>query len=133
MNIGGAWRAGVSHDEMVQQADGQVRGRSVYNPLYGGIYGRRGLSAGGHRASEVIADRRPRLWGANAVNGVTNHHPTSSSDTQAELVSGAVGRRRHGFGEFRYGGKAGENGTCTSYGKGSRAAHRFPSRATNAA
>lgn len=97
----------------------QVDGRTVYNPLFSGVY----WDAVDYPLEdieriEVVRGPGASVWGANAVNGVINIITKSAKDTQGGLVSGGGGTEEKGFGEFRYGGTAGGNLFYRVYGKG---------------
>jgi iron complex outermembrane receptor protein len=95
-----------------------IDGRSVYTPLYSGVY---------WDAQEVVADDIDRievisgpgatLWGANAVNGVINIITRQSADTQGGLVTATAGNlERQGTAQF--GGALADAATYRVYAKG---------------
>ncbi|NND61265.1 MAG: TonB-dependent receptor [Gammaproteobacteria bacterium] len=57
---------------------------------------------------EVVRGPGATLWGANAVNGVINITTRSAKDTQGLYAGGGSGTYERLFGEFRYGGRAGD-------------------------
>ncbi len=93
-------------------------GRSVYTPLYSGVYwdAQDTLMEDIDRI-EVIRGPGATLWGANAVNGVINIVTKDASATQGLLVTGGGGTEELGFGGLRYGGKLGEHAYYRVYGK----------------
>ena len=95
-----------------------IDGRSVYTPLYGGVYWdtQQVLPEDIYRI-EVISGPGGTLWGANAVNGVINIITRKSSDTQGGFASAAVGNR-NGDGAIQYGGKIGSDAAYRVYGTG---------------
>lgn len=94
-----------------------IDGRSVYSPLYSGIY---------HDAQDVILDDIDRievisgpgatLWGANAMNGVINIITRPAYLTDGTLVTAATGNLEQNL-SARYGGKIDEELTYRFYGK----------------
>jgi len=97
----------------------QVDGRTVYNPLFSGVY----WDAVDYPLEdieriEVIRGPGASVWGANAVNGIINIISKSAEDTQGGFMSGGGGTEEQGFGTFRYGGKSGEDLFYRVYGKG---------------
>ena len=95
-----------------------VDGRSVYTPLFAGVYWDvQDLMLEDVDKIEVIRGPGATLWGANAVNGVINITTKSSQATQGLLVMGGYGTEERGFGAIRYGGKLGDYGTYRLYAK----------------
>ena len=93
-----------------------VDGRSVYTPLWSGVYWEQ--NAGVHQdldRIEVIRGPAGSVWGANAVNGVVNVLSKSARDTQGPALSIGTGTEERAFGSFRYGGTAGENAWYRAY------------------
>lgn len=85
-----------------------IDGRSVYTPLFGGVYWDiQDYPIEDIERIEVIRGPGGTIWGANAVNGVINVLTKKSSETQGTLVSGYGGTHELG-GTARYGGKATE-------------------------
>lgn len=87
----------------------QMDGRSVYTPLFGGVYW--------DSVDYVLADldrievvRGPgaTMWGANAVNGVVSITTKSARDTQGFLLDGRGGNDEQ-EGSVRFGGKIDDN------------------------
>jgi len=87
-----------------------VDGRSVYTPLYAGVYWdvQQTMLADVDRI-EVISGPGATQWGANAVNGVINVTTKSAKDTQGGLIIAGAGSELKESGEARYGGKLGSN------------------------
>lgn len=86
----------------------QVDGRSVYTPVYSGVY----WDAVDYPLEdieriEVIRGPGATVWGANAVNGIINIITKKAQDTQGTLLSAGVGNQDRAFGTLRYGGKGG--------------------------
>lgn len=118
---GNKWAIGVRgfnarfQDKLLVQVDG----RSVYNPLFSGVY----WDAVDYPLEdieriEVIRGPGASVWGANAVNGVINIVTKSAWDTQGGLLSAGGGTEEHGFGTVRYGGMAASDLAYRIYAKG---------------
>ena len=86
-----------------------IDGRSVYTPLYSGVYWdmQDALPEDVERI-EVISGPGATLWGANAVNGVINIITRHTGATQGVYGTAVVGNRTRDAG-VRYGGRVGEN------------------------
>ena len=107
------------NDRFVGKQLVQMDGRTLYNPLTAGVYWD-GVDYPLEDIDRIEIIRGPggSLWGANAVNGVINIITKSAKDTQGGLLSGGGGTEERGFGQFRYGGKVGEDAYFRVYGKG---------------
>ena len=82
-----------------------VDGRSVYNPLFSGVYwDAQDLMLENIERIEVIRGPGATLWGANAVNGVINIISKPAADTQGTLVSALAGTETRAIGAVRHGG-----------------------------
>lgn len=94
-----------------------VDGRSVYTPLFSGVYWDRhdGLLEDIERI-EVIRGPGAALWGANAVNGVVNIITKSARDTEGTYLSAGAGTGDEFQGAMRYGARLGEHGSYRVYG-----------------
>ena len=105
------------NDEFANQLLVLIDGRSVYTPLFAGVYWDvQDLMLEDIDRIEVIRGPGATLWGANAVNGVINITTKSAKDTQGILVTGGGGTEEVGFGA-RYGAKLHEDGYLRVYGK----------------
>ncbi|HTL71641.1 MAG TPA: TonB-dependent receptor plug domain-containing protein [Candidatus Eisenbacteria bacterium] len=95
-----------------------IDGRSVYTPLYAGVYwdSQDTLMEDIDRI-EVIRGPGATIWGANAVNGVINIITRTAKETQGGLVKAGAGTEERFFGGLRYGGTAGEGTYYRVYGK----------------
>jgi iron complex outermembrane recepter protein len=81
-----------------------IDGRSVYSPLYSGVYwDAQDVLLEDIERIEVISGPGATLWGANAVNGVINIITRKASDTQGGSVSAGAGNIEKG-GAVRFGG-----------------------------
>ena len=94
-------------------------GRSVYTPLYSGVYWDiQDTLLEDIERIEVIRGPGATLWGANAVNGVINIITRQAKDTQGVLVTAGTGTEERGFGGVRYGAKIGNDTYYRIYAKG---------------
>jgi iron complex outermembrane receptor protein len=94
-----------------------IDGRSVYTPLYSGVYwDMQDVLLQDIERIEVISGPGATLWGANAVNGVINIITRASGDTQGGLVDLAAGLEGQHLG-VRYGGALAEGLTYRLYAK----------------
>src|ERR1043165_8676540 len=106
------------NDEFANQLLVLIDGRSVYTPLFAGVYWDvQDLMLEDIDRIEVIRGPGATLWGANAVNGVINITTKSAKDTLGTLITGGGGTEEIGFGA-RYGVELHENGYLRVYGKG---------------
>jgi iron complex outermembrane recepter protein len=81
-----------------------IDGRSVYNPLFGGVYWDvQNVLLEDVDRIEVVSGPGGTLWGANAVNGVINVVTKSASETQGLFVSGGGGSFLKDFVQVRHG------------------------------
>jgi iron complex outermembrane receptor protein len=96
-----------------------IDGRSVYTPLFGGVYWAvQDLALEDIERIEVIRGPGGTVWGENAVNGVINIITKESSDTQGVLSSTVAGNLEKYNGELRVGGQIGPRFTYRLFGKG---------------
>lgn len=106
------------NDEFANQLLVLIDGRSVYTPLFAGVYWDvQDLPLEDINRIEVIRGPGASLWGANAVNGVINITTKKAKDTQGLLVSGGAGNEERGFATVRYGGQVGEHAFYRVYAK----------------
>lgn len=95
-----------------------IDGRSVYSPLYSGIYSdAQDVLLEDIDRIEVISGPGATLWGANAMNGVINVITRSSYLTQGTLVDAAGGNQGQDV-SARYGGRTANDFTYRVYGFG---------------
>lgn len=99
-----------------------IDGRSVYNPLFSGIYwDQQYVLPENIDRIEVISGPAGALWGANAVNGVINIITRDASDTQGGLLEFGIGNHEVAA-SVQYGGRLGDSGWYRVY------AHDFRQR-----
>ncbi len=95
-----------------------IDGRSVYTPLYSGIYANTlDVMLEDIDRIEVISGVGATLWGANAMNGVINIITRSSYLTQGSFIDAAGGEQEQ-LGGARYGGRINSDTTFRVYGFG---------------
>src|ERR1700678_226001 len=93
-----------------------IDGRSVYTPLYSGIYSdAQDVMLEDVDRIEVISGPGATLWGANAMNGVINAITRASSLTQGTFVDAAAGNQDQDV-SMRYGGRVNGELTYRVYG-----------------
>jgi len=86
-----------------------IDGRSVYTPLYSGVYwDMQDVLPDDIERIEVISGPGATLWGANAMNGVINITTRRSGQTQG-LLATVDGGSRQRTGGLRYGGRLTDN------------------------
>jgi iron complex outermembrane recepter protein len=92
-----------------------IDGRSVYSPLYSGVYwDAQDVLLEDIDRIEVISGPGATLWGANAVNGVINIITRKASDTQGGTVSAGAGNIEKD-GAVRFGGQADDGFAYRAY------------------
>ena len=97
-----------------------VDGRSVYSPLYGGVYwDALDIPLEDIERIEVIRGPGGTLWGANAVNGVINIVTKSSARTQGVMVSTSADLAEGYSSTVQYGGQVGHRLTYRVFGRAS--------------
>jgi iron complex outermembrane receptor protein len=95
-----------------------IDGRSVYTPLYSGIYSdAQDVMLEDIDRIEVVSGAGATLWGANAMNGVINVITRASYLTQGTFVDAAAGNQEQDL-NARYGGRTDEELTYRAYGLG---------------
>jgi len=95
-----------------------IDGRSVYTPLYSGIYANTlDVMLEDIDRIEVISGVGATLWGANAMNGVINIITRTSYLTQGSFLDAAGGDQEQ-LGGARYGGRINPDTTYRVYGFG---------------
>ena len=100
-----------------------IDGRSVYTPLFSGIYSdAQDVLLEDVERIEVISGPGATLWGANAMNGVINIITRASYLTQGSYLSAAAGNQESD-GAGRFGDKVNDDTAYRIYGM---AFHRDP-------
>lgn len=95
-----------------------IDGRSVYTPLYSGVYWDvQDTPLQDIERIEVIRGPGATLWGANAVNGVINIITKNAKDTQGGFVSESAGNLVNSLTTARYGAKIDDNAYARFYAK----------------
>jgi len=97
-----------------------VDGRSVYTPLYGGVYwDALDIPLENIDRVEVIRGPGGTLWGANAVNGVINIVTRTASQVQGSMVSASLDKDTGFTTTIRQGGEIGSKLDYYVYGRAS--------------
>lgn len=95
-----------------------IDGRSVYTPLYSGVYWDvQDTPLEDIERIEVIRGPGATQWGANAVNGVINIITKNAKDTQGGYLSETVGNVDRSLTTGRYGAKLNDNTYARIYAK----------------
>lgn len=107
----------------------QIDGRSVYNPLFGGVFwDAQGILMEDVERIEVVRGPGGAVWGDNAVNGVVNIVTRPASETRGTFVEGGGGNTEQAFAAMRRGSAINENADLRVYGQWSeRNAFESPS------
>jgi iron complex outermembrane receptor protein len=106
------------NDQFAQKLLVLIDGRSVYTPLFSGVYwDLQDTFLDDIDRIEVIRGPGGALWGANAVNGVINIITKRAEDTQGSLLTTGMGTEEKGFAALRHGGLLGESGHYRVYAK----------------
>ena len=96
-----------------------VDGRSVYTPLFGGVYwDMQGVPPEDIERIEVVSGPSATLWGANAVNGVINIITRKSSDTEGGVFEVGGGNLMR-TASLQYGGRLADDLTYRVHAEGS--------------
>ena len=108
-----------------------IDGRSVYTPLYSGVYfDAMDVMLEDVDRIEVISGPGATLWGANAMNGVINIITRPADVTDGTLVRAAGGNNEQNA-AARYGGALGDDTKYRIYGMGfHRASMQSPDRSS---
>ena len=116
------WAVGIRGfaDQFSKSMLVMVDGRSLYTPLFAGVYWalQDGILLEDVERIEVIRGPGATIWGANAVTGVINIITKNAKQTHGALASAGGGNIDQGIGGFRYGAGNGSNLDYRFYGKG---------------
>lgn len=94
----------------------QVDGRTVYTPLFAGVYwNSQNIPLEDVERIEIIRGPGATQWGANAVNGIINVITKHSSATQGTYISALTGTHDTLVADARYGGKISDNAYYRAY------------------
>lgn len=94
-----------------------IDGRSVYTPIFGGVYWDSvAVPIEDIDRIEIIRGPGGTMWGANATNGVVNIITKPSRETVGSSVVLGTGSSEAGVARFRYGGRAGSQTTYRLFG-----------------
>lgn len=94
----------------------QIDGRSVYNPLFGGVYWDvQNVLLEDVQRLEVIRGPGGTVWGANAVNGVINIVTKSARDTRGTFAEVGGGNIEGGYSSVRVGRAVAPNADMRTY------------------
>ena len=96
-----------------------IDGRSVYTPLFAGVYWDiQDMPLEDVERIEVVRGPGATIWGPNAVNGVINIITKNSADTQGAMVSALGGTVDRTIDTVQYGGKIGADASYRVYAHG---------------
>jgi iron complex outermembrane recepter protein len=115
------WAVGIrgSNGEFSKSLLVLIDGRSVYSPLFGGVYWNvHDTLFEDIDRIEVIRGPGGTIWGSNAVNGIINIITKNAADTHGSLVTADSGNVDQGEVETRYGSSRGAKLDYRGYAKG---------------
>lgn len=104
---GNKWAVGVRgfSDRFTDNLLVMVDGRSVYTPLFSGVYWEAlEMPLEDIKRIEVVRGPGGTMWGSNAVNGVINIITMNAEDTQGSTTTVGGGTHDRAYGTARYGG-----------------------------
>ncbi|HUR30311.1 MAG TPA: response regulator, partial [Saprospiraceae bacterium] len=98
--------APVSNSSLANKLLVMIDGRTVYTPLFGGVYWDvQNFLLEDLDRIEVVSGPGGTLWGSNAINGVVNIISKAARETQGLFVSGTYGSLMRDHFAARYGGQ----------------------------
>jgi len=96
----------------------QIDGRSVYTPLFSGVFWEvQDVLWEDVARIEVIRGPGATLWGANAVNGIINIITRTAQESRGGWAAVGGGSEERAFGQVRYGDSGGDGVDYRVYGK----------------
>jgi iron complex outermembrane receptor protein len=94
----------VANSSLANKLLVMIDGRSVYTPLFGGVYWDvQNILQENIKQIEVISGPGGALWGANSVNGIVNVISKPAKETQGVYASVAAGLSLQDFGAVQFG------------------------------
>lgn len=94
----------VANSSLANKLLVMIDGRSVYTPLFGGVYWDvQNVMQENVKQIEVISGPGGAIWGANAVNGIVNVITKSAKETQGLYASVAGGTLPRDYGAIQFG------------------------------
>jgi iron complex outermembrane receptor protein len=109
-----------------------IDGRSVYAPLYAGVYWQaQATPLSDIERIEVIRGPGGTIWGANAVDGIINIITKSSKDTHHAMLTAGGGNVDQGTGVARYGSANSRGFNYRAYAMGFTIGPQFHSNGVN--
>ena len=128
-----SWAVGIRglQDEFSKSVLVLIDGRSVYTPLFAGVYWDvQDMPLNDIDHIEVIRGPGGTIWGPNAANGVINIITRNSRDTQGVMADGLAGSEDHTIDDLQYGGGR-WNWSYRIFGRGFEHHHEYHSDGIN--
>lgn len=128
-----SWAVGIRgmQDEFSKSVLVLIDGRSVYTPLFAGVYWDvQDMPLDDIDHIEVIRGPGGTIWGPNAANGVINIITRNSRDTHGVMADGLAGSEDHTIDDLQYGGGR-WNWSYRFFGRGFERHHEYHSDGIN--